>query len=647
MKRRREGMDGNNDRNPLSSARRGKASSSFSSSSGGCSSGKKKDGDQNNVEGGRKNNNNKNDDGRRIINRADRDARNLWHRKSGVGYRLFLSYYGMQPPGVAFVDCPDDDIDDSDTRKKTKNDDDAASDEDDDDDGGISSGGGVASRSSGGKGMSRASRRRRSRRRKEKVPPTTTMTAGRLGAPPPRDVSSVVGGNVANANATVRPRARDNRTAIDESRHSLRAAYATSKCRYRARLCRFVNALSRPLPLTFRFRVCAVVGSDAPSSYACSSAAADDVKRRLREEYIDLVAPAHYDSSTVSSSTNGIYQSTSHSSLCRHNLGTSSPKLRELIVMGSNGGLLARQELGSMLPVIGLRGVGALDVGSKVLDLCASPGSKTLQALEVVGSTGRVIANDVHPGRLDALREAVHRSGMSSRLASRVTYTNYDASAFPCPRSGRLFDAVLCDVPCGGDGTIRKDAHVLPMWSPNISNSMHVLQLRILLRALQLVKVGGVVCYSTCSMNPIEDEAVVAAALRGRTESTCGSDGGGVSGCAMYELLDWPNNSLPGLVLRPGVSDWKVAFYDHDGGAKKNDDEYVDDGDDDEDNLDGLSFFDSYVSASAAGVDGDVSPTFWPNTAENGNLGLHRCVRLLPQDQDSGGFFLGLIRRCS
>ena len=267
-----------------------------------------------------------------------------------------------------------------------------------------------------------------------------------------------------------------------------------------------------------------------------------------------------------------------------------------------------------------------------------------LQALEVVGSGGRVIANDVHPGRLDSLREAVHRSGMPPRLTSRVTYTNYDACAFPYPKSGRLFDAVICDVPCGGDGTIRKDAHVLPMWSPNISNSMHLLQLRILLRALQLVKVGGVVCYSTCSMNPIENEAVVAAALRGRKASACGGDG--ISGGAMYELLDWPSTSLPGLVLRPGVSNWKVAFYDHYGGANKINDVVDGDEGDDDDGLDGLSFFDSYESASSAGVIGDVSSTFWPNTAEDGNPALHRCVRLLPQDQDSGGFFLALIRRC-
>jgi 16S rRNA C967 or C1407 C5-methylase (RsmB/RsmF family) len=185
-------------------------------------------------------------------------------------------------------------------------------------------------------------------------------------------------------------------------------------------------------------------------------------------------------------------------------------------------GTLARQEIGSMLPVICLRSCGSIKAGSKVLDLCASPGSKCLQALEIVsakrtdGKRGRVIANDVHTGRLDALRDAVLRSGMPESIWERVTYTNYDASVFPAPKSGKLFDAIICDVPCGGDGTIRKDKHILPMWSPNISNAIHKLQLKMLSRALELVRVGGVVCYSTCSLNPIEDEAIVSAVLLGK-----------------------------------------------------------------------------------------------------------------------------------
>jgi multisite-specific tRNA:(cytosine-C5)-methyltransferase len=237
---------------------------------------------------------------------------------------------------------------------------------------------------------------------------------------------------------------------------------------------------------------------------------------------------------------------------------------------------------------------------------------------------GRVIANDVHSGRLDSLRAAVLRSGLPECVTSRVTYTNYDASVFPAPKSGKLFDAVICDVPCGGDGTIRKDKHILPMWSPNISNSMHVLQLKILRRALELVKVGGVVCYSTCSLNPIEDEAVVAAVFGGSNDKG-----------AQYELMDWSQSSFPGLLTRPGVHTWKVAFHGHD----------IEDTNDNGD-FDGLTFYDDYECAMGAGTMG-ASPTFWPNKAKNVRIGLERCSRLFPQDQDSGGFFLALIKRMS
>lgn len=394
-----------------------------------------------------------------------------------------------------------------------------------------------------------------------------------------------------------------------DSSHPLVQAFTSAKNKH-PHLAKVVHALSRPLPLTLRFR-----------EHKQSTPA--ELKQLLSTEYSNFIAPVSYDP------TKAIYQSTPNSSLCKFNLSKLCPKLKELIVEGSMNGTLARQELGSMLPVLSLRSVDAIKGGSKVLDLCASPGSKTLQALEIVtsksssGKSGKVIANDVHTARLDSLREAVRRSGMPQSLADRVTYTNHDASIFPFPKSGKLFDAVICDVPCGGDGTIRKDKHILPMWSPNISNSIHGLQLRILKRALRLVRVGGVVCYSTCSLNPVEDEAVVSAAL-GEGEEW------GEGGSPAYELLDLPESMLPGFVRRPGVNDWKVAFYDQDNLEK------------DEDDFGSLSFFDSYDGALAAGVDSAQS-TFWPK--QSSNVRLDRCARLFPQDQGSGGFFLSLIKR--
>ncbi|KAL7425799.1 hypothetical protein ACHAXH_000148 [Discostella pseudostelligera] len=516
-------------------------------------------------------------------NKADRNAQGLWHRKSGAGYHLFLSYYGSQPSGVV---AGDDDFINI-----------AAHD-------GTDAGSTTINHNGGTIGMSRAAKRRR---QKKNAGPTSNGALHKQHQHNPDGDDNNIGNSSFGCSNTG---VESNIQPVDAT-HPLMQAFSLTNKKY-PHLTRFVHALSRPLPLTLRFR-----------EYDPSPSV--KLKEHLAKDYSDIIAPVAFDP------TNSIYQSTPKSPLHKSNLGQTCPKLKQLIVDSSMSGIIARQELGSMLPVKCLRSVRAITPGSKVLDICASPGSKTLQTLEIVGSSseqgskGRVIANDVHVGRLDSLRAAVLRSGLPDCLTSRVTYTNHDASIFPAPKSGKLFDAIICDVPCGGDGTIRKDKHILPLWSPNISTSMHGLQLRILQRALELVKVGGVVCYSTCSLNPIEDEAVVAAALLGGSNNLGG---------AVYELLDWPQSSLPGFLRRPGVHTWNVAFYGRD-------DKDTNDSDDD---FDSLSFFDNYDNALDAGMK-EARPTFWPNEAGNERIGLDRCTRLFPQDQDSGGFFLALIKR--
>jgi multisite-specific tRNA:(cytosine-C5)-methyltransferase len=77
-----------------------------------------------------------------------------------------------------------------------------------------------------------------------------------------------------------------------------------------------------------------------------------------------------------------------------------------------------------------------------------------------------------------------------------------------------LFDRILCDVPCSGDGTMRKNLGIWKTWQPMDGNGLHGLQLRILQRAMKMLAPQGRIVYSTCSLNPVENEAVVAGALR-------------------------------------------------------------------------------------------------------------------------------------
>lgn len=115
----------------------------------------------------------------------------------------------------------------------------------------------------------------------------------------------------------------------------------------------------------------------------------------------------------------------------------------------SDSGLITRQELVSMLPPLLLD----LQPGQFVIDLCAAPGSKTAQIIEILKGDGLVVANDFDKNRAYMLIHQLHRSNTSCMLV-----VNHAAQVFPNIQDFK-FDRVLCDVPCTGDGAIRK----LPM----------------------------------------------------------------------------------------------------------------------------------------------------------------------------------------
>ena len=72
------------------------------------------------------------------------------------------------------------------------------------------------------------------------------------------------------------------------------------------------------------------------------------------------------------------------------------------------------------------------------------------------------------------------------------------------------YDRIVCDVPCSGDGTIRKNPTVWSDWSPAKGNSRHSLQFNIVERGAELLEINGIMAYSSCAINPIENEAVIA-----------------------------------------------------------------------------------------------------------------------------------------
>jgi NOL1/NOP2/sun family putative RNA methylase len=157
-------------------------------------------------------------------------------------------------------------------------------------------------------------------------------------------------------------------------------------------------------------------------------------------------------------------------------------------------GYMYVQEAASMIPPV------VLDPqpGEVVLDLCAAPGSKTTQLAQYMENTGVLVANDVTTDRLAALGINLQRCGVSN-----VVVTQMNAMR------NQKFDRILLDAPCSGTGTIRKSLRTLMTWSLSATVKLCKTQHQLLECAWPMLKTGGTLVYSTCSLEPEEDEAMV------------------------------------------------------------------------------------------------------------------------------------------
>lgn len=331
---------------------------------------------------------------------------------------------------------------------------------------------------------------------------------------------------------------------------------------------------------------------------------------------------------------------------------------QKFLVSETSVGNISRQEVVSMIPPL----LMDLRPGMTVLDMCAAPGSKSAQLLEMihVGEESRVrkvlrsfaqedglvlgketqdeaeadlAADPTDNGRATGLliaNDADYKRGhllvhQLKRLSSpNLLVTNHDATQFPSIRlpptdpttnkpSYLKFDRILADVPCSGDGTARKNANLWNDWQPGSALGLHITQIRILVRALQLLKVGGRVVYSTCSMNPVENESVIAAAIE-----RCG-------GLDSVDIID-SSDKLPGLVRKPGMKSWNIM--DKAGRIWSSWEEV-----------------EKFTKESNEGVTpGRLVQTMF-SKPESSDLPLERCMRVYPHLQDTGGFFITVLEK--
>ena len=159
-------------------------------------------------------------------------------------------------------------------------------------------------------------------------------------------------------------------------------------------------------------------------------------------------------------------------------------------------GRIQPQDVSSML----VGEIAAPKEGSYCIDLCAAPGGKSLHLADKLKGTGRVEARDLTEYKVDLIRENIERSGLENIYARRK-----DALVFD-PADKDAADLVLADVPCSGYGVIGHKTDIKYKMTPAKEADLVLLQRRILHNAAQCVQPGGTLIYSTCTINPCENE---------------------------------------------------------------------------------------------------------------------------------------------
>ncbi|TMW64857.1 hypothetical protein Poli38472_009024 [Pythium oligandrum] len=280
-------------------------------------------------------------------------------------------------------------------------------------------------------------------------------------------------------------------------------------------------------------------------------------------------------------------------------------KLRDLSnyfqAQGHLGTLQRLDPLTSVIPSF-------LDVqpGHRVLDLCGGGDQRATVILEQLNEAeepGVLVVNERDAAM--AMR-AVQTLSRSLALSRETVVTAHKPLEFPLPSTTEgsgAFDRVICSAPCSGDGLIRRIPEKWRTWTPEAGLKSHASQVALATRAMSLVTVDGSLLYCTRSLNPIENEAVVAEILRG--------------GDGAYELVDLSEMN-PELSRKQGLSTWDVL----------------------DEQMNAVSMWETATPAQRK----SLRASMWPPT-DSDELHLERCVRLLPHQNDTNGVFIAVIRK--
>jgi len=218
---------------------------------------------------------------------------------------------------------------------------------------------------------------------------------------------------------------------------------------------------------------------------------------------------------------------------CFHIKNLSLKKLRNLPIYQS--GAIYLQNISSQLPPLILNPQS----GERVLDLCASPGSKTTQMAAMMNNKGTLVALEPEKIRFERLLHNIQKSGCTNILPHQLRGETFCKHQLQTDQ--QKFDKILVDAPCSGDGTFYvNDQSGFHHWSLDFIHNVAKIQIKLLRSAIKVTRPGGFILYSTCSTAPEENEMVMAEMIKEQ---------------ARLKIISL-KNIVPSNFFKPALSNW-------------------------------------------------------------------------------------------
>jgi len=172
-------------------------------------------------------------------------------------------------------------------------------------------------------------------------------------------------------------------------------------------------------------------------------------------------------------------------------------------------GAVSIQDESSMIPTYALQ----VEPGQRVLDMCAAPGGKSMHIAEKLNGEGSLVSVDLHPHKVKLIADQATRLGFSN-----IETRTFDSRELTNEYEEESFDRILVDAPCSGLGVIRRKPDIKYTKKQEDFASLHKIQNRLLDEAFKLLKPNGLIVYSTCTIDELENVGTVDSFLANHPE---------------------------------------------------------------------------------------------------------------------------------